>query len=134
MAGSLLEALSTATGVVDTDIAYLVLNPGGTPTDAKITVGALRSLLTGSGSTVIDFGAVAVKQKTFAVAVAGSLTTHKVIAVAARIVTGSKSADELDMDGLEIAAGVLTNGTVTFSVTANPGPVSGQFTINYILI
>jgi hypothetical protein len=49
MASSLLEVLTEASNVVDTDITYLVQDPAGTPRDTKLTVAALRdALMTGA--------------------------------------------------------------------------------------
>ena len=43
MASSLLEGLTATTTAADTDIVYVVLAPGGTPTDNKMTIGNLRT-------------------------------------------------------------------------------------------
>ena len=79
MASSLLEGLPAATGVVDTDITYLVQSPGATPTDKQITIGSLRSALSTIKSVVVNVGVGARQSKTATVTDAACLTTSTVL-------------------------------------------------------
>jgi hypothetical protein len=81
----------------------------------------------------LDFGALPVTSKTFIFAHAGALTGQNVTAGPSGKMPDGLSADELEMDGLSIAAFVSANDQITAVVTAVPGPVSGQRNFNYQL-
>lgn len=83
-------------------------------------------------SVVLDFGSAGLLGKTFTFAAPLATTASKVVVSVAGPADG-RPQDELEMDGLDCAAVCLTNGTLTVSARANPGPVSGQYTIHYIL-
>lgn len=83
-------------------------------------------------SVVLDFGATGVRGKTFTVAQPLASVGTKVLMTVAGPADG-RMHDELEMDGLDCSAVCLTNGEITVAVRANPGPVSGQYTFNYIL-
>ena len=135
MASSLLEGLAAASGVVDTDITYLVQDPAGTPSDKKLTVGALRTVLGSSTATQVevDFGTEPITQKTFTVTDTAALSTHRVIAGQAYAAPTGKDVVDNEWDALAVIGGVITDGTVTLTVHSLLGPVVGAFKVNYYL-
>lgn len=107
------------TGTGPTDFGWVTLAAGG---GGSTTV----------HSVTLDFGAAGVRGKTFTFAQPLATAGAKVLMTVAGPADG-RAQDELEMDGLEAAAVCLTNGEITATVRANPGPVSGQYTFNYIL-
>jgi hypothetical protein len=83
--------------------------------------------------TALDFGAAPVFAKTFTFAHAGAALGQKVIMIAAGEMAGALSADEMEMDGLTASARVVSAGTISATILANPGPVSGLRNFNYLI-
>ena len=85
-------------------------------------------------TATVDFGNTGTFSLISTVTDTGAFVASKIHAVAsASTSTGVLGGDELECDGLYIAAQCLTTGTVTFYVTPRPGPVSGKRNINYII-
>jgi hypothetical protein len=116
------------------------ISVAGSGTDIKTVNGV--SLL-GSGDivtsgasviqTTIDCGATGVWAKDFTI-IDGSVTeTSKIMAVIAAIATATNDADEIEMSGIMAVAGAPTAGSFPVTLIANDGPISGQFTINYMV-
>lgn len=96
--------------------------------------GAIKDLTIGAATeTELDFGSTPVFSGVFAVADAAALTTHKVIISPSYAAATGKTADENEFDSLVLAGYVATNGTVNIVAHAVPGPVVGNFKVNYIL-
>lgn len=87
---------------------------------------------TGSGSftvnqVTLNFGTKPVKHKSFSIADANALTSHKIV------MTPAPDSDEYEMDGFTAAAYCAVNGTIMAYITAIPGPVMGTRKFNYVL-
>lgn len=78
---------------------------------------------------VVDFGSTPVKQATFVVAVAGALTSQQVIVTQTMIAATGRSRDENEMDALVCRGYVSASGQVTIHVSADPGPVHGEYVL-----
>ena len=96
--------------------------------------------LVGGGSTPIaiteveiDFGTKPVTSKSFTVTDAAVSATSKITLVpSAKTATGRVNTDDMEWDGLNLAA-VAGTGSFTVYAVANPGPVVGKRVINYIV-
>ncbi len=84
-------------------------------------------------STVtVDFGSTPVFGGTFTLALAGVVAGQKVLVGVSSSMPAGVDADELEMDGLDVAGAVLANDFVTLIIAANPGPITGQRNFNLI--
>jgi Protein of unknown function (DUF2793) len=83
--------------------------------------------------TTLDFGNAPIFAKTFSFAHAGAAPGQKVLMAAAGDLGGALSPDELEMDGLTASARVASPGTITATILAHPGPVSGPRNFNYLI-
>ena len=96
--------------------------------------------LVGGGSTPIaiteieiDFGTKPVPSKSFTITDAAVSATSKIsIVPSAKTATGRVNTDDMEWDGLSLAA-VAGTGSFTVYAVANPGPVVGKRVINYIV-
>lgn len=96
--------------------------------------------LVGGGSTPIaiteieiDFGTKPVPSKSFTITDAAVSATSKIsIVPSAKTATGRVNTDDMEWDGLNLAA-VAGTGSFTVYAVANPGPVVGKRVINYIV-
>ena len=96
--------------------------------------------LVGAGSTPIsiteveiDFGTKPVPSKSFTVTDPLVSATSKISLVpSAKTATGRVNTDDMEWDGLSLAA-VAGTGSFTVYAVANPGPVVGKRVINYIV-
>lgn len=96
--------------------------------------------LVGGGSTPIsiteveiDFGTKPVPSKSFTVTDPLVSATSKISLVpSAKTATGRVNTDDMEWDGLSLAA-VAGTGSFTVYAVANPGPVVGKRVINYIV-
>ena len=96
--------------------------------------------IVGGGSTPIsiteveiDFGTKPVTSKSFTVTDAAVSATSKIsIVPSAKTATGRVNTDDMEWDGLSLAA-VAGTGSFTVYAVANPGPVVGKRVINYIV-
>ncbi len=80
----------------------------------------------------IDFGSVALIEKKFTIVDSRVSPTSKLIVQHSLAAASGKAPDENEMDYLELRATPGT-GEFTLFASANPGPVSGAFKINYII-
>jgi Protein of unknown function (DUF2793) len=83
--------------------------------------------------TVLDFGAAPIFAKTFTFAHSGAAVGQKIVMNPAGDMAGGLSPDELEMDEISATARVISSNTIAVTAIANPGPVSGQRTFNYII-
>lgn len=83
-------------------------------------------------SVTLDFGPVGVLGKSFEFTQPLATPGVGVLMFVAGPADG-RALDELELDGLDAAAICVTAGTISVAVRANPGPVSGQYTFNYLL-
>lgn len=122
--------------VVNTDTDVIHVQDG-------VTAGGL-ALQKAQKTTRVDFGvnpvytltgtiadAYAVTNSTYQTAV--SMYPSGANATANASSTTSYYGDELEFDNFQCAAYVSTNGTITYSITAIPGPVANTRIFNYIL-
>ncbi len=77
----------------------------------------------------VDFGATPVRAGTFVVAVPGALVTNEVMVSQTFIAATGRSRDENEMDALTCRGYVSSSGQVTIHVTADPGPVVGEYVL-----
>lgn len=78
----------------------------------------------------MDFGATASRERTFDVAVPGALTSQRVVAAASLNMPPGVAADELEMDMLICAAGIVSNDSVRLTVASLSTGITGQRNIN----
>ena len=79
-----------------------------------------------SGIVALDFGTTAVYAKQFSTSVAAVLTTSNIMIQASPSTASSAlGGDELEMDGFDVSAYCLVNGTMIIYVVATPGPIKG---------
>jgi hypothetical protein len=81
----------------------------------------------------LDFGSTPIGSKKFTIANASVNTNSKIFFTASASPAAGRQSDELEMDGLTCAAVCSVDGSFDVYITANPGPVSGQFKFNYFL-
>ena len=81
----------------------------------------------------LDFGANPISAKSFSVANASAVTSSKILMQPSASPVSGRQADELEMDGFNCAAYCAVDGTITALITANPGPVIGQYKFLYTL-
>lgn len=81
----------------------------------------------------IDFGSTPVWVKTFSFSEASAATTSRIIATQSYAAPTGKTSDENEMDYLTLAATVNSDGTIDLVAHATPGPVVGNFKINYMV-
>lgn len=99
-------------------------------------INEVKASASGGGITkevLVDFGNTSSTSKTFDVAMAEALTTHKVVATPSLNMPAGVDADELEMDMLACAGRVISNGMVRLTVASSSGPVRGQRNINVSL-
>jgi len=98
-----------------------IVGGGSTPTTITVT------------EVEIDFGTKPVPSKSFTVTDAAVSATSKITLVpSAKTATGRVNTDDMEWDGLNLAA-VAGTGSFTVYAVANPGPVVGKRVINYIV-
>lgn len=83
------------------------------------------------GSQVVDVGANPVSEAWVSFAVAGLLTTSRIIA---SVVSDARSQDELELEPIDARAHCAVNGTmrVLLSASRPGGSFSGTWRVNYI--
>lgn len=81
----------------------------------------------------LDFGAAPTYSTTFSFSDGAAGTSSRVMMTPSASPAIGRVVDELEMDSFMCAAVCLVAGTVTVSVVALPGPVTGQYKFNYIL-
>lgn len=94
---------------------------------------ALTSQLGGAVTATVDFGSQPVDGATFTIADAAALTTSRITMSVSAAFPDGREADELEMDGITASAACLANGVITACLTADPGPVSGQYGVLYTI-
>lgn len=92
----------------------------------------------GSGSTSVtevelDFGSYGSYGGTFQFSDPNATTASKIIMVASASPGTGKIFGEHEMDGFSCAAVCLVDGTITASITVDPGPVVGAYKFNYMM-
>jgi Protein of unknown function (DUF2793) len=83
--------------------------------------------------TVLDFGGVPVFTKNFTFAHPGAALGQRVMISHAGDMAGGLAPDELEMDELSVTARVSSANTIAVTAIANPGPVSGLRSFNYLI-
>jgi hypothetical protein len=95
---------------------------------------ALVSQLGGSVpaiEVVVDLGSSPISGGTFTVADAAATTASKVKAWVSGSMPDGRDSDELECDAVEAYASCQVDGTVSFFLSADPGPVSGSYRLFY---
>ena len=80
-----------------------------------------------------DFGTPLAYAKEFTITDASCTTGSKIMCSMAYVATADNDADEIEMSGVMVAAGIPAAGSFIANIIANDGPINGKFKINYAL-
>lgn len=100
--------------------------------DVRGATGAAGTAVVDIQQTEVDFGTVPTDTKTFTVTAGAIVGTEQINATQSGDAPTGRSADENEMDTLQVSARAAS-GSIVFIVRALDGPVVGKYKINYLV-